>query len=66
MLVEKKELIDVVQERFPGKRFGVIKSESTGIVTLYYDAYMLESEVNKLAEFVREIKAEVTLERMIF
>lgn len=65
-IVERKDLSKILQEKFPKRRFSVILEDDDGTVVVNYDAYMVESEVNKLSEFIDTIPEKIRLERMPF
>ncbi len=61
----KKELVDILKEKFPGKRFGVDRNEQDQI-EIYYDAYLSEEDVELMKQLLADNKIEARLERMIF
>lgn len=61
----KKELVEILKEKFPGKRFGVDRNEQDQI-EIYYDAYLSEDEVEQMKDLLAKHKIEARLERMVF
>ena len=63
MMVGKKSLTDIVNEKFPSLKVSLLKINDE---VLYYDAYADETEVEQLKDLLKELKVNVKIERRVF
>lgn len=63
MMVGKKSLTDIVNEKFPSLKVSLLKINDE---VLYYDAYAEETEVEQLKDLLKELKVNVKIERRVF
>jgi hypothetical protein len=63
MMVGKKSLTDIVNEKFPSLKVSILKINDE---VLYYDAYADETEVEDLKIFLAQHNVTVKIERRAF
>lgn len=63
MMVGKKSLTDIVNEKFPSLKVSILKINDE---VLYYDAYADETEVEELKTFLAQHNVTVKIERRAF
>jgi len=64
MLSNKKDLSDILQDKFPHLRFSVIKENGMAIVN--YDPEMTEDEEMQVHELLDNLRINYRMERMVF
>lgn len=63
MMIGKKSLTDIVNEKFPSLKVSLLKINDE---VLYYDTYADEVEVEELKTFLAQQNVKVKIERRVF